>query len=145
MADQFAFLDAAPQQHRHAGTQRRSTLASEHQFQRLRTYYRGRVREFLADEQNQFDIYLLFVPRTGGDTYLRHLDRLAPELAAALLVQPSIAAVVRRVVAIRTDLQDDDTLRLQATWAKHGPDREVPLATPPKCISRGILRARMLC
>jgi hypothetical protein len=106
-----------------------SELASEHQVDRLRLHYGDRVKQLLADGPSRFDIYLLAVPRTNRDTYLTDLDGLAPELAAALLVQPSIATVVRRIVAIRTGLQDE-ALRLQAVWAKQAPPSKSPTKEP---------------
>lgn len=105
-----------------------SLLASENQLERVRRHYRDRASRVLTAEPARFDIYLLSIPRTGGDTYLKDLDCLAPELAAALLVQPSIAGVVRRIAAIRTTLELDE-LQLTAIWARHAPESEPPGST----------------
>jgi hypothetical protein len=97
-----------------------SLLASENQLKRVRRHYRDQASRLLTAERAQFDIWLLSMPRTGGDTFLTDLDRLAPGLAAGLLVQPSIAAVVRRIAAIRTTLERG-TLQLNPIWARHAP------------------------
>ncbi len=90
-----------------------SLLATANQRARLQSHY----EEIMAPSHlRPFDIYLIAVPRTSGDTVLTQLDSIAPRLAGELLELEPISAVVRRVALIHAALAQDN-LRLQAIWA----------------------------
>lgn len=105
-----------------------SLLATPEQSARIHAHYSRHASELAVHDPPLFDVYLVFAPRTGGDTYLSDLDRLAGELAAGLLAQAAVASQVRRIAAIRTGLATD-ALLLDAAWCKEPPPSARPADT----------------
>ena len=106
-----------------------SLLATPSQYERLRRHYPDRLTPASQEGPPRYDIYLMSVPRTDRATYLADLDGLAPVLAAAILLYPEIAQVVRRIAGVRTHLEDGH-LYLEAMWLKQPPGSELPQDGP---------------
>lgn len=90
-------------------------LASDSQYGRLRAHYSRHVANFASSSEPRFDIYIVYRAREGGDTFLKHLDGLAREIAPKLLEQEPIADVVRRVACVEASLAGE-RIDLRADW-----------------------------